>query len=183
VQTQPWRLDRNAHSGADPAGFDRESRLLYAFLICCNELVQPRSRMLKAAKPDSAFKMIDGVRSCHRCAGIFMVSTKQPTTVIKGIKAKHIKEHGPESLLSDRKDPIGPTLCRQTQSRWKSLCGGRFHVFTAVNGTCATIPCGGPLFRVSTDITGTRGTIGVFHPAPFGIVDILDTFDIRDRTT
>jgi len=29
----------------------------------------------------------------------------------------------------------------------------------------------------------TRGTIDVFHPAPFGIVDVLDAFDLRDRTS
>ena len=32
VRTQTWRLDWNAHSGAGAAGFDRESRLLCAFL-------------------------------------------------------------------------------------------------------------------------------------------------------
>ena len=31
--------------------------------------------------------------------------------------------------------------------------------------------------RDTTDIIDTLGTIGVFHPAPFGIVDILDAFD------
>ena len=34
----------------------------------------------------------------------------------------------------------------------------------------------------TTGIIDTRGTIGVFHPAPFGIVDILDAFDIHGRT-
>ena len=111
--TQPWRLDRNAHSGTNPVGFDRESHLLCAFLVCCYELIQPRSRMPKAAKPASAFKIIDGVRSCHRRAGIFMVSTKQLTTAMKEITAEHIKEHGSESLLPERKDPTGPTLYRQ----------------------------------------------------------------------
>ena len=32
---------------------------------------------------------------------------------MKGLTAAHIKEHGSESLLPDRKDPIGPDLCRQ----------------------------------------------------------------------
>jgi len=113
VRTQPWRLDRNAHSGTNPVGFDRESHLLCAFLVYCYELIQPRSRMPKAAKPASAFKIIDGVRSCHRRAGIFMVSTKQLTTAMKEITAEHIKEHGSESLLPERKDPTGPTLYRQ----------------------------------------------------------------------
>jgi len=57
--------------------------------------------------------MIDGVRSCHRRAGIFMVSTKQLTMVMNGITAEHIKEHVSESLLLERKDPIGPALRRQ----------------------------------------------------------------------
>ena len=30
------------------------------------------------------------------------------------------------------------------------------------------------------EVIGTRDAIDVFHPAPFGIVDILDAFDIRD---
>ena len=37
VLTQVWRLGSNIHAGADPVGFDRESRLLCAFLVWCNE--------------------------------------------------------------------------------------------------------------------------------------------------
>jgi len=29
-------------------------------------------------------------------------------------------------------------------------------------------------------IIGARGTADVFHPAPFGVADVLDAFDIRD---
>ena len=116
VGTPPWRLDRNAHSGADPVGFARESRLLCAFLVWCYDIIQPRSKTSATAKPASSWKMIDGVRSVHRRAGIFMVSTKQLSMVMKGITAAHIKEHGAESLLPERKDPIGPDLCRQLLS-------------------------------------------------------------------
>jgi hypothetical protein len=116
VRTQPWRLDRNAHSGADAAGFDRESRLLCAFLIWCYDLIQPRSKSAAAAKPSSAYQMVDGVRRCHRRAGIFMVSTKQLTMIMNGITAAHVAEHGSESLLPQRKDPIGPDLARQLLS-------------------------------------------------------------------
>ena len=42
--TQAWRLDRNAHAGADPVGFDRESRLLCPFLVWCCGLIEPRSK-------------------------------------------------------------------------------------------------------------------------------------------
>jgi hypothetical protein len=51
--TTPWRMDRDAHSGADPVGFDRETRLLTAFLLHCHEIVKPRSAKDLAAKPDS----------------------------------------------------------------------------------------------------------------------------------
>ena len=29
-------------------------------------------------------------------------------------------------------------------------------------------------------IIGARGAVDVFHPAPFGVVDILDAFDVRN---
>jgi len=35
------------------------------------------------------------------------------------------------------------------------------------------------LSGISSDIIDTRGTIGVFNPAPSGVVEILDA-DIRD---
>jgi len=34
--------------------------------------------------------------------------------------------------------------------------------------------------RDTIGIIDTRGTIDVFHPAPSGVVEILDAFDIRD---
>ena len=112
VPTPPWRLDVNAHSGADAAGADRESRLLCAFLLYCYEIIQPRSSKSKAAKPSSAYQMVDGVRRVHRRAGIFMVSAKRLTMIMNGITAAHIKEHGAESLVVQRKDPLGPSLTR-----------------------------------------------------------------------
>ena len=57
--------------------------------------------------------MAEGIRSVHRRAGIFMVSTKQLTVVMRGITAAHIKEHGSGPLLPNRKDPIGLGLYRQ----------------------------------------------------------------------
>ena len=112
VETPVWRLDRNAQSGADAVGFDRESRLLCAFLIWCYDLIQPRSKKDKAARPASAYKMVDGVRSIHRRKGICMVSTKQLTAVLNGITTAHVKERGADSLLPERKNPIGPALTR-----------------------------------------------------------------------
>ena len=116
VPTQSWRLDRNAHSGADAAGFDRESRLLCAFLVWCYDIIQPRSKSSKAAKPASAYQMVDGVRRVHRRGGIFMVSTKELTMMMNGLTAAYVAEHGSESLLPQRKNPIGPDLTRRLLS-------------------------------------------------------------------
>jgi hypothetical protein len=47
-------MDLAAHSGADAAGFDRESRLLCAFLIWCYDDIQPRSKSDPAPNPEGA---------------------------------------------------------------------------------------------------------------------------------
>jgi len=59
---------------------------------CC-KLNKPRSKKDETAKPASAFKMAEGVRSVYRRAGIFVVSTKQLVIVMKGIAAALIKLH------------------------------------------------------------------------------------------
>ena len=112
LDTPPWRLDRHAHSGADPAGFDRESRLLCAFLIWCYDLIQPRSASSPAPQPQSCYNMVAAVRRVHRRANVEMVSCRQLAAVLKGITQAHIAEHGAESLLPGRKEPIGPPLLR-----------------------------------------------------------------------
>ena len=112
LKTPAWRLDRQAHSGADPAGFDRESMLLCAFLIWCYDIIQPRSKNDPAPKPQSCYNMVSGVRRIHRRANVDMVSCQQLSAVMKGITAQHIIEHGAESLLPERKEPIGPVLLR-----------------------------------------------------------------------
>jgi hypothetical protein len=56
--------------------------------------------------------MVSGVRRVHRRIGIDMVSSHQLSAVLKGITASHISEHGFESLLPQRKDPIDPPLLR-----------------------------------------------------------------------
>jgi hypothetical protein len=111
--TPAWRTDRAAHSGADPAGFDRESRLLCAFLLWCYEIIQPRSKSDAAANPQSAFNMVAAVRRIHRRHNIDMVSCTHLSAVLKGITLHHIQEHGPESIFPNRKQPISPSLTRK----------------------------------------------------------------------
>ena len=107
IGTSPWRMDAAANSGADAVGFDREARLLAAFLIYCHEIIQPRSSKAgAAAHPDSALNMVKAVRRVHKRRGIVMVSTAQLSAVMKGILTEHIAEHGYESLLPHRKEPL-----------------------------------------------------------------------------
>ena len=102
----PWRMDADAHRGDDPIGFDRETRLLSAFLIYCHGIIQPRSNSSAAAKPSSAYNMVAAVRRIHKRRGIIMVSSAQLSAVLKGIMVEHIAEHGYESLLPHRKEPL-----------------------------------------------------------------------------
>jgi hypothetical protein len=114
--TPAWRTDRAAHSGVDPAGYDRESRLLCAFLLWCYEIIQPRAKTDTAASPQSAFNMVAAVRRIHRRHNVDMVSCAHISAVLKGITIHHIQEHGPESILPNRKEPITPTLTRKILS-------------------------------------------------------------------
>ncbi len=56
--------------------------------------------------------MVAAVRRIHRRHGIDMVSCQQLAAVLKGVTLHHIKEHGPDSILPNRKEPINPSLAR-----------------------------------------------------------------------
>ena len=43
--------------------------------------------------------------------------------------------------------------------------------------------CGRIIWRGLRKVIGARGTIDVFRPAPFGIANVLDAFDLRDQTS
>ena len=104
--TAAWRMDRDAHSGADPVGFDRETRLLTAFLLHCHEIVKPRSAKDLAAKPDSFLNQVLAVRRIHLRYNVQMIPTSQLTAVLHGITSEFIDENGYEALLPARKDPL-----------------------------------------------------------------------------
>jgi integrase len=111
--TPPWRTDRAAHSGANPAGFERESRLLCVFFLWCYDLIKPRSKEDAKARPQSAFNMVMAVRRIHDRHNITMVSCKQLAAVLKSVTLRHIREHGPESILPNRKGALCPSVVRK----------------------------------------------------------------------
>ena len=103
----PWRMDAAANCGDDPVGHDRETRLLTAFMIWCREIIPARSKGVGAeSKPTSAYNMVAGVRRVHKRRNIIMVNCTQLTAVLKGLMTEHIAEHGYESLLPHRKEPL-----------------------------------------------------------------------------
>jgi hypothetical protein len=57
--------------------------------------------------------MVAAVRRIHRRHNIDMVSCTHLSAVLKGITLHHIQEHGPESILPNRKQPISPSLTRK----------------------------------------------------------------------
>ena len=121
----PWRTDKAANSGEDPVGHDRESRLLSAFLIYCREVILPRSGSDKASKPTSAYNMVAGVRRIHKRRNIIMVNCTQLAAVLKGLMAEHVEEHGYESLLPHRKEPLDAQHVRDFLSTPKGTKLGR----------------------------------------------------------
>ena len=113
MKTSPWRTDQPANTGADPAGFQREAKLLCAFLLWVYNRIQPRSKADPAPKPESAYNIVCAVRRVHRRNNISMVSCTQLSAVLKGLTASFIIEHGAEALLPTRRQPLGPHLLRQ----------------------------------------------------------------------
>ena len=105
-------MDHDSHAGRNAVGFARECRLLCGFLCWVHKLIKPRSSADAAAKPDSSLNMITAVRRIHGRHGITMVSCKQLGALMRGITERHILEHGSESLLPNRKEPIDPPLTR-----------------------------------------------------------------------
>jgi len=155
--TTPWRMDRAAHSGADAAGFDRESLLLCGFLLWCYDEIQPRSKADPAPKPESAYAMVYGARRVHLRHNVSMVSCKQLSAVLKGLTKAFIMEHGAEALLPQRREPLGPELLRRllagdpATSDGAKLGSGRIdwpsHIFTCLDTMFAL--GGGTGFRKS----------------------------------
>ena len=83
---------RAAHSGADSVGMDRESNLIFGFLVWCYELISPRANTDSAPRPQSAYNMVSAVRRVYRRINMPRASNSQLT-------AMHIAEHGAESPL------------------------------------------------------------------------------------
>jgi len=138
--------------------------------------------------PDAAFTPVRGGRTATLMSGVSRGANISQ-------KWSYLFCTLPSSLPSSGINIVRHPL---TPFSWRSFC---IPVASVRRG--ATVQCRTSRFLKENHSTDTRGTIrvfhpalfgivdilfrldtiGVFHPAPFGIVDILDAFDIRERTT
>jgi hypothetical protein len=154
--TTPWRMDSDAHAGRNAVGFARECRLLCAYFVWVHSLIKPRSSADAAAKPDSSLNMITAVRRIHGRHGVTMVACKQLGALMRGITERHIREHGSESLLPNRKEPIDPPLLRRLLTTIPQQLGDQYLDWEAPLFVCLAAMfalAGGTGFRKSETAT------------------------------
>jgi hypothetical protein len=151
----PWRLDAAANSGADPVGHFREGRLLMAYMTFCREIIPPRSRSDAQARPASSYNMVAGVRRIQKRHGIKMVTCDQLSALLKGFLMEHIAEHGYESLLAERKEPLDGQHVRDFLNTPEGTKMGR----VAVDWSSPLFMSLGALFSVAVS-TGIRKAEG-----------------------
>ena len=105
--TSPWRTDRNANSGVDPIGHQREVLLLVNFLIWRYQSMRPRARDAVAPKPQSALAAVMAVRRVRRLQrDIELASTRLIGLALKGLLRDFVHHHGSDALLPSRKQPM-----------------------------------------------------------------------------
>ena len=108
IDASPYRFDSKAHLGLDPTGQRREAFLQAAAIPWILDKMKPRGRPWPL--PESAWKVIVGVRKWHEMEGFPMVSTRRIKMVVDALVEKYVAEHGPEWLEPQRKSPFPPTL-------------------------------------------------------------------------
>jgi hypothetical protein len=102
--TPPMRTDHKSNTGTHWVGSRREAFLQAAALpwILCRMKARGREFPL----PTSALQVLLGVRRVHRRLGYELVPFRQVTSVLKTMMHDYCTEHGPESLLPQRKSPF-----------------------------------------------------------------------------
>ena len=136
----PWRPSLVS---LDEAGIDRESRLLCAFLLWCYRVIEPRSKDSPAVKPASAYNMVAAVRRVHRRRGLTMVPATQLSATMNSLHRRYVAEHGYDSLVPARKEPIDSHLTRVLLSTptgtrlGGSVLDWETPLFLCIGGACA----------------------------------------------
>ena len=127
----------------------RESMLLTGFLLYCKRIIPPRSANSKESKPQSAMNMVHSVVRTHKRLGIEMSPGPLVSRTLTAICKEYVAEHGPESLVPARKEPLGAqhvrailllpngTPCGRTRINWEKP------FFLAIRAMLATMLAAG----------------------------------------
>ena len=100
------RDDHEANSGLNRAGFQREIDIMAAFMLEVFKTMSSRGHR-KQALPSSAANVVRGVRRIHLkyVPPITMVPFAHVASVLKGMNALYLREHGYRMLLRKRAEP------------------------------------------------------------------------------
>ena len=99
-RTEAWKVDDDVYK--------RECVLLCGFLIHLVQTLPGRARDSPGALPQSCMNLVYAVRRAHSDNGYEMVPASAVGRMLLHLTNAYAAEHGPESLLPNRKSPFAP---------------------------------------------------------------------------
>ena len=106
LDTPIWRTDVAANSGLDPVGHRRELIVIALGLLIMYANMSPRCKGDPAANPRSALAKLYGVAREHKKRGFRMAPFTVAMQVVNGMMQKFVDDHGADSLIPSRKNPL-----------------------------------------------------------------------------
>jgi hypothetical protein len=123
--TPPVRSADGTAAFSDPSALDRETILQSGFLIHLATVVEPRSKMSPAVKPQSLFNNLLAVRRVHQRLNIDFRVCKGAGLTLKAQIRRFVRENGPEALMPARKEPLDANDLRRVLSLDQGIPIGR----------------------------------------------------------
>ena len=102
-----WRDDRDANSGQNIAGYQREVDILASFALNTAKIM-PGRRGRQAGLPSSVANVVQGVRRAHEnlIPPVHMVPMKAVQTTLNGINQRYLEEYGYAKMIPRRAEPF-----------------------------------------------------------------------------
>ena len=102
--TSPWRM--NPDPQIDFRGFLREIVLLSNSLLFFMKTRKPRSNKDAVIRPASAMAILYAAQRVHSRNHLSMVPLRHMVKSVKGLMRQFIRDHGPQSLVPKRREPM-----------------------------------------------------------------------------
>ena len=104
---EQFRAERNEPMRL-PIGLSPENtdEILALFLLWTYDNMRPGKHSAKAAQPKSAKQVVGHVRAQHLMDGITLPPSPRIAKLVAALEVKHAREHGPEALVTVRKEPM-----------------------------------------------------------------------------